>query len=350
MGASRDASILRRMSLSLIEFLIISLLPVSALLTGVIRRSAVHLRLLDQPSARSAHHSPIPRGGGAAIVVVFGVYGACLYVTGAMTLTTALMLVGTAPVAMAGLIDDLRTLDFRWRIVVQLAAAYWIVCWLDEWPMLPMPGVAFDPGMLWWLLLPLALVWLGNLYNFMDGIDGLAATQGCFVLLASLALQWQTAGIANLLAAGLLASTAGFLVWNLPPARIFLGDVGSTWLGFALGVLALLAITDGTLSVWSWLLLMGVFIVDATVTLLARMLRGCRWHEAHSSHAYQHLARRWASHGRVVAAIMAINLLWLLPLAWLAQSFPEYGVLPALSGIVPLICLAIRLGAGNNKL
>ncbi len=348
MGASRDASILRRMSLTLIESLIVSLLPLSALLTWLIRQWAVHLRLLDHPSDRSAHQSPVPRGGGAAIVAVFTVYGVCLYAAGAMTLTIALMLAGTLPVALVGLIDDLYTLDFRWRIVVQIAAAYWIVCWLEQWPVLTLPGLAFDPGMLWWLLLPLALVWLGNLYNFMDGIDGLAAMQGCFVLLASLALQWQTAGSANLLAAGLLASTAGFLVWNLPPARIFLGDVGSTWLGFVLGVLALLAITDGTLSVWSWLLLMGVFLVDATVTLLRRMLRGYRWHEAHSSHAYQHLTRRWVSHGRVVAAIMAINLLWLLPLAWLAQTFPRYGVLPALSGIVPLICLAHWLGAGKR--
>lgn len=350
MGTFAKASILPRMPEPLTQFLILSLLPVTALLAAVINRNARRLQMLDVPGERSAHAVPTPRGGGLSIVISVTGLMVWLYLRQHLTMTQFMLWMGALPVAVAGLVDDWRGLDYRWRILVQLCSAVWVVAWLDAFPVIPMPGPDLDAGALWWLILPPALVWLCNLYNFMDGIDGLATVQCCFVALAVMLLQWQSSAAINPLAAGLGVSAAGFLFWNRPPARIFLGDVGSTWLGFMLGILALLTIIEGSIPVWSWLLLMGVFLADTTVTLCVRVLSGARWHQAHASHAYQHLARRWGSHGRVLAAVTAINGLWLAPLAWFASQYPQYGVFLAVFGIVPLLLLARGLGAGKNHL
>jgi Fuc2NAc and GlcNAc transferase len=155
----------------------------------------------------------------------------------------------------------------------------------------------------------------------------------------------------------------GFLLWNRPPARIFLGDVGSTFLGFVLGMLALSSIAQGLLSPWVWLILGGVFIVDATLTLLRRMLQGERWHEAHRSHAYQKATSRLAfhfekskgfvteralarAHGLVTLLILALNILWLLPMAYAAQYWPAWGLGFVFVAWLPLLLLALHLEAG----
>ncbi len=141
-------------------------------------------------------------------------------------------------------------------------------------------------------------------------------------------------------------SSLGFLVWNWPPARIFLGDVGSGFLGIVIGFLAVFSVSSGQLPLWSWLILSAVFLVDATVTLLRRVIRRERWYEAHRSHAYQHLSRRFKSHLKVVWAVCAVNIFWLFPLALIAAFFPGYTFLCMFFAFSPLIWGAIRLGAG----
>jgi Fuc2NAc and GlcNAc transferase len=144
------------------------------------------------------------------------------------------------------------------------------------------------------------------------------------------------------------AATLGFLPWNWPPARIFMGDVGSGFLGFNLAVLALYTVHTGALTVWSWLILLGVFIVDATVTLLRRIVRGERWYVAHRNHAYQHAAIRWRSHRRVTLTVLAINLAWLIPLAWFVNRCPQLGIIAVSLALAPLIVWALALGAGQS--
>lgn len=251
------------------------------------------------------------------------------------------------PVALLGLVDDLRSLGHRYRLLVQLMPALLLVMLLGELPPLLLGSYSLDLAILTWVLVPLALIWLCNLYNFMDGIDGLAAGQCCFVAAAAAWLLMDRDPSLALLSLGLAFASAGFLVWNWPPARIFMGDVGSTWSGFLLGVLVLMTHYQQVMSVWSWVLLMGVFIVDATLTLLVRVLRGEPAAKAHSTHAYQHLARHLGSHKSVLLGVLSVNCLVLLPLAWLAHVYPEYGVLLAISGIVPLFVLAWFLGAGR---
>jgi len=317
------------------------------LLAALLVRHAAALGLIDVPSARSAHHDARPRGGGLAIVLAsamaFLVAGALM----AWSWHLWLLLTLPLPVAAAGLLDDRYGLPPRWRLTVQLLMALSLTALLMPLPAIPVGPWWLTMDRVGWLLVPLAAVWLVNLYNFMDGIDSLAVQQFVFVCLALLLLLADRAPTISLLCALLLAAALGFALWNLPPARIFMGDVGSNYLGFVLAMLALMTLEQELISLWSWLLLMGVFIADTSATLFVRWRGGERLTQAHDRHAYQHLSRRWRSHGRVVLAVMLINGLWLLPLAWLASAYPEYGVLLAISGIVPLLVIATRLGAGR---
>jgi Fuc2NAc and GlcNAc transferase len=139
----------------------------------------------------------------------------------------------------------------------------------------------------------------------------------------------------------------GFLVWNWPPARIFLGDVGSGFLGLMLAMLGLLASRSASTPVQVWVILGGLFAVDATVTLIRRMLRGDRWFEGHRLHAYQHLARRWNGHLPVTIIFISINILWLFPWALHAQKVPGHATTSMLIALIPLLILAVFAGAGK---
>jgi Fuc2NAc and GlcNAc transferase len=185
----------------------------------------------------------------------------------------------------------------------------------------------------------------------MDGIDGIAAAETIFICLAAALLTPVMAG--GVLSASAIfvvaAACGGFLLWNWPPARIFLGDVGSGYLGYVIAVLAVAAGRDNPVALWVWLILGGAFFVDATVTLVRRSLRGERFQQAHRCHAYQHLARRWGSHRRVTLAFLTINLLWLLPWAVLALEFPAYAIFSVFAALGPLAVLAVLLGSGQRE-
>ncbi len=316
-------------------------------ITGSLIRRAASLSLIDHPGERSAHHRPTPSGGGVAIVLVACLFQLLLLATGHIELLTALVLLTAFPVALIGLVDDVRTLAPQWRLVLQACIALLPVIWLGELPAINVSGWMLEPGLATWVLVPLALVWLCNLYNFMDGIDSIAAAQALFVFLLIAVLAFSRAPELSLVALGLAAAIVGFLYWNLPPARIFMGDSGSTYLGMVIGLLALLGMAADAISFWALLLMMGVFLADTACTLATRLLRGENVFHAHNTHAYQHAARIYGSHGAVVMRIMLINVIWLLPLTVLAQMHPQFGVYLAFSGIVPLFWLAHSLGAGK---
>jgi Fuc2NAc and GlcNAc transferase len=196
----------------------------------------------------------------------------------------------------------------------------------------------------------IALTWSTNFFNFMDGIDGIAGSEAVFVAGAGAFLNWANGGDIGLTAAMLVLAAAalGFLMWNWPPARIFMGDVGSGFLGFTLAVLGLAASRNSATPIEVWAILSGVFLVDATVTLVRRILRNDRWFEAHRLHAYQKLASRWQAHFPVTALVIAINLFWLFPWAWLAAIHPARAMLYLIAALAPLGILAFLAGAGRN--
>jgi Fuc2NAc and GlcNAc transferase len=224
--------------------------------------------------------------------------------------------------------------------------------WLDGAPPLRLFGSDVQLGWIGVVLAAFYLVWLLNLYNFMDGIDGLASIEAVCVCLGGALLVLLTGTGSGQVALYLLplllvAAVLGFLYWNFPPARIFMGDAGSGFLGISIGILSLQAAWAAPQLLWCWLILLGVFIVDATFTLARRLQRGDKVYEAHRSHAYQHAAQHFGRHLPVTLAVLAINLFWLLPVALTVAC----GVLDGLPGLLlayaPLVWLAARFKAGK---
>jgi len=194
------------------------------------------------------------------------------------------------------------------------------------------------------------LVWMLNLYNFMDGIDGLASAEAICVCMGSCLVYGLTGHIELMWVAFILsAAVGGFLCWNFPPARIFMGDAGSGFLGLVLGVMRLAANWIAAELLWSWLILLGVFVVDATWTLIRRMLNGDKVYEAHRSHAYQYASRHYGSHKKVVVAVVCINILWLLPVAIAVGKGSIPGVLGTVIAYLPLILIAYVFRAGAHE-
>jgi UDP-N-acetylmuramyl pentapeptide phosphotransferase/UDP-N-acetylglucosamine-1-phosphate transferase len=276
---------------------------VSALLTQWFTRPETVLYIIDEPNARSLHTQPIPVSGGVAILV-------------AVTLSTTLASEFYLPlpqwwwlglsgllIAVISFIDDCHQVPVVYRLLVHFLAAY-LLLWKSElWiTQLILPGLIWAwPPFLQTIISLLLVVWMVNLYNFMDGMDGFAGGMAIFgfgtlAILGGLAHQPVFMTI-NLIVA---SAVAGFLLFNFPPAKIFMGDVGSGSLGFLAAAFSLWGHHDGIVSLWVTLLLFSPFIIDATVTLLRRLLRGEKIWLAHKTHYYQRLVQLGWGHKRTV--------------------------------------------------
>jgi Fuc2NAc and GlcNAc transferase len=317
-------------------------------LTGRFRRYALENRVVDVPNDRSSHAVVTPRGGGVAIAISSVAIMVLLGVFGLLPSSLLLALIGGGVVIVViGLADDHRHVPVSWRLLAHFAAAGWLLAWLGGWPG-SISESAFDIGWLGYGAAALYVVWVVNLTNFMDGIDALAGVETISVCVAGaflfhVAAPGEPHWIVPLILAG---ATLGFLVWNLPPAKIFMGDAGSGFLGMMLAALSLQAGLVAPRLFCSWLILLGVFVVDATTTLLRRIARREKFYEAHRSHAYQFAAQRWGAHGPVTFVIAAINVCWLFPLALLVALRSLDGLVGLFIAYVPLIAAALWLRAG----
>ena len=301
--------------------------------------------IVDTPNHRSSHTRPTARGGGVALVAAFYAGTAAAWAAGLLESRTVALLCCGLPIAIVGYVDDARSLSARTRLAVHAAAAVALLWVLWPLPTLGIAGHAL-PAPVVAVLYLLGLVWLTNLYNFMDGIDGIAAGQALAASVLWAALAPGAAGVPALLFA---AAAAGFLLYNFPPARIFMGDAGSGFCGFIAGALVLHQADATGTSPLLWLIPLSLFLCDATVTLITRVLRRQRPSEAHRSHAYQRLARRAGRHLPVSAGYFAVTLVplgaWFL---WAGQQ-PDRraGLAFVVAAVVPAL-LAIRLGAGRE--
>jgi Fuc2NAc and GlcNAc transferase len=312
----------------------------SAGLCGVYLLLARRWQILDTPNERSSHQQPTPHGGGLPLLLAFaaGLLLAALW-RGAWDSGFITLAVAALFLMLLGVIDDLRGLSVRLRFAV-----YSLLC-LSVAAMLVSPVLSHEMadsivrGGVWVALAATAMLWSLNLYNFMDGIDGIAATQ-CFVACCSAALlSWGAGGDGNyaLFCLLLAASHLGFLIWNWPPARLFMGDAGSVPTGFLLAGLALLGAVQGQLNPLCWLVLLAGFVTDASWTLVWRIVSGQPFTQPHRLHAYQRLSRHWDSHLAVDMLLLALNALWLAPLAWAVQTWPNYGFLLVILAYLPLL-------------
>ncbi|RBC03495.1 glycosyl transferase [Pseudomonas sp. MWU13-2625] len=331
--------------------LLLAAFLVSWVMTLILRRYALAKSLMDIPNERSSHSIPTPRGGGVAIVLTFSLSLPILSVLGLVDTQSLFGLLGAGLlVAIIGFADDHGHIAARWRLLGHFIAAIGVLVGLHGLAPIQLFGTLVDLGWLGQVLAVFYLVWLLNLYNFMDGIDGLASLQAIFVCLGGSLVAWSTGHLALIGGPLLLAAAVGgFLLWNFPPARIFMGDAGSGFLGLMLGALSLDAGWQAPQLLWSWLILLGVFIVDATLTLLRRLCRQEKVYQAHRSHAYQYASRQYSSHRTVTMGVACINLVWLLPLALAVAK----GMLDGLAGLVlayvPLMALAFKFKAGRRE-
>ncbi|EIK69669.1 glycosyltransferase WbpL [Pseudomonas synxantha BG33R] len=323
----------------------------SILFTGLLRRYALQRNVLDIPNSRSSHSVPTPRGGGLAIVLGF------LISLGLMrsfdlidnTFFLASFLAGIT-VAALGFLDDHGHIPARWRLLGHFLSAIWAVYWIGGLPPVTIFGLHVNLGWIGGALAVLYAVWMLNLYNFMDGIDGLASAEAICACSSAALIYWML-GYEELLwpPIYLALATAGFFYWNFPKARIFMGDAGSGFLGITLAIISLKAASFSSTLLWVWLILLGVFIVDATFTLMRRLLRGEKVYEAHRSHAYQYASRRFNAHVPVTLCVILINLVWLAPIAWLVAFDRIDGAVGMLIAYVPLVVLALKFKAGVKE-
>ncbi|HCW17651.1 glycosyltransferase family 4 protein [Achromobacter sp.] len=321
------------------------------LLTGALRRYALARNVIDVPNARSSHKTPTPRGGGISFVVAF-VAGMLAMGAGGFVAWSVVcgVAVAGAWIALIGFLDDHGHIQARWRLLAHFIGAGWGLYWMGGVPALSIGGLPLEAGWLLNIAAAFYLVWLLNLYNFMDGIDGLASVEAICVTVGASVLYFLTgAGDAGLAPMLLAAAVLGFLIWNFPPAKIFMGDGGSGFLGLTLGILSLKAGWQAPELFWAWTILLGVFIVDATLTLLRRLIRGEKVYEAHRTHAYQYASRKWGSHVSVTLTVLAINVLWLFPMACLVALGKMDGSLGMAVAYAPLVIAALRLKAGVRE-
>lgn len=311
---------------------------VSAVGTALVRRVTLRHQLLDCPNERSSHTRPTPTAAGVAIVVTFlAALMLTEWVGGGTGLGTAFLplILSAFTIAVLGLLDDLRGLSARSRLVVQIVAATGFCVGFEPLRSLQLPGlgaIALGP-----LAYPLSVLWLvslTNFYNFMDGIDGIAGGTGVLVS-GFFAAAFIAAGGSAATPVLLGAACLGFLAHNYPPARIFMGDVGSGFLGFVLGALAIIGTHHWQLPTTAFALALAMFILDTSVTLLRRIARGEKWYAAHRSHYYQRLVQAGWTHHRVDSLEFALTALFcLVGYGYLISSGPWSQVMLAILVVI----------------
>jgi len=308
----------------------LSAIALSFTLTGLATWYSRKTGLFDHPGERHSHSTVTPRGGGAGLIAAFVLLAFWFTGADASGVWISCIMPGVVILAILGGWDDHASLSVWFRLFIQLAVSFYLL-WCaanSEW----------IHGAIMLVLSGLFIVWMTNLYNFMDGSNGMAGLQGVFggVVLSGLfylAGDPQFALISILLG----ASCAGFLPWNLGRARVFMGDVGSLPLGYLFAVLLLYGLGTGAFEIPVAWMVMLLFLTDSTLTLLVRVIRGERWYNAHRQHLYQRLIAGGWTHGSVATLYQAINLALVLPGIVVAVNFPALAWVAA--WVLTLICV-----------
>jgi Fuc2NAc and GlcNAc transferase len=318
----------------------------SCFLVWVYLLYAIKKDLVDKPNHRSSHTSPTPRGGGIVFPIVLIAYLMLAYLRKEIDSYYIMALIPSCVfIASIGFLDDCVDIKARWRFLVQIIAVVFCLIVIHGFPFISLGFRQFYIGYWGFFIASIGLLWSINLYNFMDGIDGLAAVEALFIFgfggyfifkaggYALAEIIWITA-----------ASVAGFLVWNKPQAKIFMGDAGSTILGFLVMLFALMGENLYHVSILLWLILYGVFGFDASITLIRRIVSGEKYYQAHRLHAFQRLQLLGWDHKQILFRIILINSL-LTVIAFCAYYYPRY--LLALSfaslGVLTLLYILVEI-------
>lgn len=331
---------------------ITSIIIVSFVVTFFVLKYTLKQQILDIPNERSSHTIVTPRGGGLGFVIIFLLSLCILVYLGKIGLNLcAAMLGGGLLIAAVGWKDDKKPVNPIIRFICQIIVAVWAVYWLGGFSAL---NVGFSEIQLSWIgniFAVIGTVWMINMYNFMDGVDGIAGTEavitaavcGFFLLLG------KQAPDLGLVCIVLVASITGFLLWNWPPATIFMGDVGSGFLGFIFACLAIASENTGAIPLLVWILLLGVFVIDSTSTLILRICQGKKWYEPHRSHVYQLAVQAGFSHKQVTLTVLTINCVLGIMAYWIFRM-PNFFLPISLTTAVILLLVYIFLRKHFTKI
>jgi Fuc2NAc and GlcNAc transferase len=291
--------------------------------------------LLDIPNQRSSHTVPTPKGGGISIVVLLIITTGILFYFQMISREIMFSVItGLLIISIIGLIDDYKNLPIPIRLTGYTFGAIMALYFIGGVSSLFETDYDFfkccdinisrfsDIGP---FLAILYMLWLTNLYNFMDGVDGFAAIQTiCVSLFCSFLFYFSgNYGFAVIMFC-LVSATSGFLYWNWSPAKIFMGDVGSCSIGFFFGLFSIYTAKEGIVPISIWLILLAPFIGDATFTLIKRLINKEKWYEAHNTHAFQNLLQLGLSHRQLTLGLLLTNLLFIWPLAIFVQINQNY--------------------------
>jgi len=322
------------------------IIPVVVNYFGIIlyRRVAISRDIVANPNFRNLHARPLPVGGGIvfSFVFVFSLF----FIWWLNQISDDLfwvLAVGGGSAALFGFLDDLKDIRASSKLVAQFFLSGWLLFWLGGGPIL---SIDWIPVLLAIPLTALFLVWMVNAYNFMDGIDGMAVSSAVFVSGAITLVMLLTNSKSEIIIVPvlLLTTTSTFIVFNWPPASIFMGDSGSVFLGYIFGSLILLTVKSGDISIWTWLIVLGYFFADTTVTQLMRIILVKKWYLPHRSHAYQNLARITGSHLKVTGGVVLYNIVWILPITIWSVMIPEMTLIAVVFAIAPSLVFAFKYG------
>lgn len=309
------------------------------------KKLAIKKNIVANPNFRTLHQKPMPCGGGIVFALVFLIAAICFYFF-SLDIDSRFFLalvVGGFVATCFGFIDDVIHINAPIKFAIQGCLAAWGLFCFDGGQFV---GMGFLPTWLELVVSWFCFVGLMNAYNFIDGIDGLASS-GAVSICALLAVSiYMTNGSLSLLILCCIlgVSCFGFLVFNWPPASIFMGDSGSIFLGYCFGILILKSTMSGEVPFLNWLILFGYFAGDTIITNLVRMLTVKKWYGAHRSHAYQNLARIYGSHFWVTFGILMYHFVWLLPLIILVSLYPSLAIIAAGLALFPSMLLALKFG------
>ena len=275
-------------------------------LTYLIKNYAIKKSLVAEVNERSSHTTPTPHGGGIAIALTWFAGISYLYYTNAIAESLYFALMSGIIISVVSYADDLFELSPKIRLLAQSLVAFLGLYFLGGFDEINLFFFSIENHIVTNIFAFLMIVWFINLYNFLDGIDGYAASEALFLAMAAFIL------FGNSLFLILAVSVLGFLLWNWHKAKIFMGDVGSTLLGYNIAIFTIYFSNQESVNFWIWIILFGVFWFDATLTLLRRFRNKEKLSQAHRKHAYQRLVQSGWSHSKVAIASIFLNILLFL--------------------------------------
>ena len=310
----------------------IFLFMLSLLLTYIVKEHAIKNSLIAEINERSSHTVPTPHGGGIAIAIMWFLGLTYLFFTNHINLSLYYALMSGILISSVSYLDDLYELSAKVRLAIQTIVALLGLYFLGGLQEINFFFFSIENQVITNLFSFFMIVWFINLYNFLDGIDGYAGSESVFL------------GIAGFILFGgehflvLIAAVLGFLIWNWHKAKIFMGDVGSTLLGYNVAIFTLYYANQEPANLWIWIILFGLFWFDATLTLFRRYQNKENLSQAHKKHAYQRLHQNGWVHNKIVTHSLLVNLLLFGLVYFIANEFIALAVsMMLLYGIIKFV-------------